>query len=134
MAHHKSAKTRIKRNETRRVINKDRNSKIKTAIKKVLTAIEANDSTTALEALRVAESEITRGAAKGIMHENTASRKVSRLSKRVKALGGKKTTVAKKAAPKTEAKPAAAKKPAAKKTTAAKKPAAKKAPAKKEEK
>lgn len=126
MAHHKSAKTRIRRNETRRVINKDRNSKIKTAMKKVEEAIEAKDAKLAQEALRVAEVEITRGASKGIMHRNTASRKVSRLAKRVKALGG-----AKVAAKKAPAKKPAAK-PAAKKAAApAKKPAAKKAPAKK---
>ena len=122
MAHHKSAKTRIKRNETRRVINKDRNSKIKTAVKKVIASVEANDYTAAQEALKVAQIEIARGASKGVMHKNTASRRISRLAKTVKAIGG-----AKKAAP---AKTTEAKKPVAKKAPA-KKPAAKKAPAKK---
>jgi len=126
MAHHKSAKTRIKRNEVRRVINKDRNSKIKTAIKKVLTAIEAQDYAAAQEAMKVAQTEISRGATKGVMHKNTASRKISRLTKAVKAVAGKKAPA------KAEAKPAAAKKAPAKKAAApAKKPAAKKAPAKK---
>lgn len=131
MAHHKSAKTRIKRNEVRRVINKDRNSKIKTAIKKVLAAVDANDSAAALEALKVAQVEISRGATKGVMHKKTASRKISRLAKAVKAVAPAKKAPAKKAAPKAEAKPAAEKKAPAKKATAAKKPAAKKAPAKK---
>ncbi|MCV6599620.1 MAG: 30S ribosomal protein S20 [Alphaproteobacteria bacterium] len=104
MAHHKSAKTRIKRNEKRRVINKDRNSKIKTAIKKVLAAVEAKDKAQASEALKVAQVEISRGATKGVMHKKTASRKISRLSKRVKSLGVAKKAPAKKAAAKKEEK------------------------------
>lgn len=87
MAHHASAKKRIVRNDKRRVINRSRVSRIKTFIKKVEAAIAAGDKNAAIEALRVAQPEIMRGASKGVMHKNTVARRVSRLALGVKKLG-----------------------------------------------
>lgn len=86
MANHKSAKKRIRRNERRAVINGDRMSRIRTFIKKVVTAVDGGDAAQAETALKAAQPEIYRGVAKGIMHKKTAARKMSRLSARVKAL------------------------------------------------
>lgn len=86
MAHHKSAKTRIERNDRRRAINTARVSRIRTFLKRVELAIGQGDKTTAQAALNAAEPEVMRGVSKGILHKNTASRKISRLSKRVAAL------------------------------------------------
>ena len=86
MANHASAKTRIRRNARRAVINGARRSRMRTFIKKVETAIGAGDSKQAEEALRAAQPEIQRNVAKGILHKSTASRKISRLSARIKAL------------------------------------------------
>tara|TARA_B100000686_G_scaffold351506_1_gene450512 strand:+ start:1480 stop:1743 length:264 start_codon:yes stop_codon:yes gene_type:complete len=87
MAQHHSAVVRTRRNERRRVINKNRVSRIRTYLRKVEEAIESGDQKKASEALRNAQPEIHRGVAKGVIHKNTASRKLSRLSKRIKALG-----------------------------------------------
>lgn len=87
MANHASAKTRVRRNEKRAAINTNRRSRIRTFIKKVEVAIESGNAKDAQEALKNAQPEIMRGVAKGIFHKNTASRKVSRLSARIKALG-----------------------------------------------
>ena len=87
MAQHDSAVVRTRRNERRRVINKNRVSRIRTYLRKVEEAIESGDQKKASEALRNAQPEIHRGVAKGVIHKNTASRKLSRLSKRIKALG-----------------------------------------------
>ncbi len=86
MANHKSAKTRIRRNERRAVINGERMSRIRTYIKKVVMAIESGDAKAADEALRAAQPELFRGVSKGIIKKQTASRKMSRLSAGVKAL------------------------------------------------
>lgn len=86
MAHHKSAKKRIRQIEKRTVVNRARRGRMRTFIKKVESAIEQGDKTTANQALREAEPEIRRAATKGVIHLNTASRKISRLSSRVKAL------------------------------------------------
>ena len=86
MAHHKSAIKRIRQTETRTERNRARRSRIPTFVKKVETAIEAGDQTVANEALRVAQSELARGVVKGVLKQNTASRKISRLNSRVKAL------------------------------------------------
>ena len=86
MAHHKSAKKRIRRNERRQVINKNRISRIRTFIRKVDEAIEAGDKKVADAAFVAAQPEIHRGVTKGVLHKATAARKLSRLSKRVKAL------------------------------------------------
>ncbi len=87
MAHHQSAKKRIRRNERRRVINANRVGRIRTYVKAVETAIEGGDAAGAKEALKAAQPEIQRGVTKGVVHKNTANRKLSRLSARVKAIG-----------------------------------------------
>jgi len=87
MANSLQAKKRIRRNETRAAINKSRVSRIRSFLRKVEEAIESGDKATAATALRTAESELMRGVTKGVIHKNTAARKVSRLSARVKKLG-----------------------------------------------
>lgn len=79
----KSAKKRALQTETKRVRNVARRSSIKTAIKKVLVALENNDVDTAKLLLKDAESKMSRAASKRVMHRNTAQRKISRLAKRV---------------------------------------------------
>jgi small subunit ribosomal protein S20 len=86
MAHHKSAKKRIRQTERRTEVNDARTSRVRTFVKKVETAIASGDKVAAASALRAAEPELQRGVTKGIVHRNAASRKVSRLSKRIKAL------------------------------------------------
>ena len=86
MAQHHSAVVRTRRNERRRVINKNRTSRIRTFLRKVEEAIESGDQKKAQDALKMAQPEIQRGVSKGVLHKNTASRKISRLSKRIKAL------------------------------------------------
>lgn len=86
MAHHKSAKKRIRQTETKTAINRSRMSRIRTFIKKVEAAIATGNPATAQDALKSAQPEIMRGVTKGVLAMGTASRKVSRLSKRVKAL------------------------------------------------
>ncbi len=80
MANIKSAKKRILVTETRTARNKAIRSKVKTAVKKVNVAIEANDKEAALVALKNATTEIDKACTKGVYHKNTASRKVSRLA------------------------------------------------------
>ena len=86
MANHKSAKKRIIRNAKRAEINGARIGRIRTFIKKVESAISAGDKDGAQVALREAQPEIMRGVSRGVIHKNTASRKMSRLSARVKAV------------------------------------------------
>ncbi|MDA1323267.1 MAG: 30S ribosomal protein S20 [Proteobacteria bacterium] len=86
MANSPSAKKRVRQSERRTEINRDRRSRIRTSIKKVEESISSGDKTAAQAALKSAQPEIMRGAAKGITHKNTASRKISRLSARIKAL------------------------------------------------
>lgn len=83
MANIKSAKKRIKVIETKTARNKSIKSKVKTEIKKVYAAVEANDKAKAQESLLVAISEIDKAKSKGIFNKNTAARKISRLSKLV---------------------------------------------------
>lgn len=83
MANIKSAKKRILVNRTKAERNKAIKSGVKTAMKKVYTAIEANDKEAAGAALLNATSVINKAATKGVYHKNNASRKVSRLSKAV---------------------------------------------------
>ena len=85
MANHKSAKTRINRNNKRSIINGARRSRVRTFVKKVIAAVLAGDKESAA-ALKVAESEMMRAAQKGVFHKNKASRTISRLSQKVKAL------------------------------------------------
>ena len=86
MANHKSAKKRIRRNLARAEINKSRMSRIRTFIKKVESAISAGDIDNARVALRQAQPQIMRGVSKGVLHKNTASRKMSRLAAGVKKI------------------------------------------------
>ena len=85
MAHHKSAKKRIRQTLVREGINKSRRSRIRTFVKRVDTAIESGDATKADSALREAQRELARGVTKGVLKAATAARKTSRLSARVKA-------------------------------------------------
>lgn len=87
MANHSSSKKAIRKIESRTLINKNRVSRIRTFVKKVETLIETGAKEDAFAALRIAEKELMRGAQKGVLHANKASRSVSRLSKRVKAIG-----------------------------------------------
>ena len=83
MANIKSAKKRILVNETKAARNKAIKSKVKTSIKKVEAAVNANDKAAATVALTVAISEINKAASKGIYHKNNSARKISRLTKAV---------------------------------------------------
>ena len=83
MANIKSAKKRILVNRTKAERNKAIRSGVKTSIKKVTAAIEANDKAAAVKALAAASSTIGKAASKGVYHKNTAARKVSRLTKAV---------------------------------------------------
>lgn len=86
MANHASSKKRIRRNAARAEVNTARRSRMRTFIKRVETAISAGSQKEAKEALQAAQPEIQRGVVKGILHKNTAARKLSRLSARIKAL------------------------------------------------
>ena len=86
MANTPQAKKRIRRNNHRAEINTSRMSRIRGFLKKVETAIAGGDKSAAAEALKAAQPELARGVARGVLHKNTASRKMSRLSKRVGAL------------------------------------------------
>ena len=87
MANTPQAKKRIRRNANRAAINGARVSRIRTFIKAVEAALEAGNKTDARDALDKAQPELARGVARGVIHKNTASRKFSRLTKRVSALG-----------------------------------------------
>jgi small subunit ribosomal protein S20 len=87
MAHHQSAKKRIRRNTRSAVSNRSRVSRIRTFVKKVETALAAGDKSAAEAAFKAAQPELHRGIGKGVLHRNTAARKISRLNTRVKALG-----------------------------------------------
>ena len=82
-----SAKKRVRTTATRTLINHSRKTRIRGFIRKVEEAIISGDMKAALAALKAAEPEIMRGVSKGVIHKNTGSRKVSRLSKRVSAMG-----------------------------------------------
>lgn len=86
MATHKSAEKRARQAERRTAVNRARTSRIKTFVKKVEAAIAGGDKTTAAAALRQAQPEVHRGVTKGVVHRNTAARKLARLSARIKAL------------------------------------------------
>jgi len=87
MANTPQAKKRIRRNARRNEINGNRVSRIRTFVKKVEAALEAGDKSAAAAALVAAQHELARGVSKGVLHKNMASRKFSRLTKRVAALG-----------------------------------------------
>jgi small subunit ribosomal protein S20 len=86
MANTPSAKKRVRQLERRTEVNKARRSRIKTFVKKVEEAISSGDAANAAEAFKTAQPEIQRGVTKGILHKNTAGRKISRLSARVRSI------------------------------------------------
>ncbi|WP_338241500.1 30S ribosomal protein S20 [Aurantiacibacter hainanensis] len=86
MANTLQSKKRIRRNNRRSEINGARKSRIRGFIKKVETACTEGKKDEAQAALKQAQPEIAKGVAKGVLHKNTAARKMSRLSKRVSAL------------------------------------------------
>ena len=86
MANHKSAEKRIRQTERRTAVNRSRVSRIRTFVKKVELAIQSGDKAAAAEALRNAQPEMMRGITKGVLHKNTVSRKLSRLSHRINTL------------------------------------------------
>lgn len=87
MANTPQAKKRIRRNAARTIVNGNRVGRIRTFIKKCESALIAGDKDAASAALVQVQPELMRGVAKGVYHKNTASRKFSRLSKAVAALG-----------------------------------------------
>lgn len=82
----RSAKKRVRRNDRRTEINGARKGRIRTFVKRVENAITSGDKAAAEVALKSAQPEMMRGVTRGVLHRNTASRKISRLSARVKAL------------------------------------------------
>lgn len=86
MANTTSAKKATRKIARRTAINKSRRSRVRSFIRKVEEAIATGDLKVATEALRAAQPELQRAASKGVVHANTASRKISRLAQRVKAL------------------------------------------------
>lgn len=88
MANTPQARKRVRQIEKRTTVNKMRRSRMRSYIRKVEEAISAGDQKLALEALKAAQPEIMRSASKGILHQNTASRKVSRLHQRIAKLTG----------------------------------------------
>jgi small subunit ribosomal protein S20 len=87
MANSPSSKKRARQAEQRAAVNKARRSRMRTFIRKVEEAIATGDVSAAAVALRQAQPEIMRSVSKGVLHKNTASRKISRLAGRVKTLG-----------------------------------------------
>lgn len=87
MANTRSAKKMVRKIATRTAVNTARRSRMRSFVRKVEEAIESGDKAAAVEALKSAQPEIMRAAHKGVIHKNTSSRKVSRLSSRIKAMG-----------------------------------------------
>lgn len=86
MANSPQAQKRARQNDARFQINKARRSRIRTFLRKVEEAIASGDKDSAAVALRNAQPELMRGVTKGVVHKNTAARKMSRLASRVKAI------------------------------------------------
>lgn len=91
MANTPSAKKAVRKIARRTAVNRSRRSQMRTYIRKVEEAIAGGDGAVALAALQAAEPLVMRAAQKGIVHKNTASRKVSRLTARVRALSASAT-------------------------------------------
>lgn len=87
MATHKSAEKRNRQSKKRNLRNSSIKSRIKTSAKKVLGSVSANDKASSEATLKAAVSLIDKAASKGTLHKNTAARKISRLTKKVNALG-----------------------------------------------
>ena len=88
MANTASARKRIRQTEKRTVRNRARRSRVRTFLRKVEQAISGGDKARAQDAFRAAQPELHRAVTKGVFHRNTVARKLSRLSTRIKALGG----------------------------------------------
>ncbi|HBH87571.1 MAG TPA: 30S ribosomal protein S20 [Syntrophaceae bacterium] len=88
MATHKSAEKRSRQNVVKRLRNASVKSSVKTRMKSVLTAVEEKDTTASESALAVAIPAISKAASKGVLHKKTASRRISRLTKKVNSLKG----------------------------------------------
>jgi small subunit ribosomal protein S20 len=86
MANSPQSKKRARQNERRFAVNKARRSRIRTYLRRVEEAIASGDQEAATAALRAAQPELMRGVTKGVVHKNTAARKISRLSARVKGM------------------------------------------------
>lgn len=86
MAHHSSAKKRIRQIVRRTEANRARVSRIRTFVRKVEEAIASGNKDTATAALRDVQPELMRGARSGLVHRNTVARRMSRLSRRIKAM------------------------------------------------
>jgi small subunit ribosomal protein S20 len=86
MANTDSAKKMVRKIARRTEVNKSRRSRVRSFIRKVEEAVASGDKKAAEVALKAAEPEIMRGVTKGVLHKNTASRKVSRLAARVKGV------------------------------------------------
>lgn len=86
MANSPQSKKRARQSERRFAVNKARRSRIRTFLRNVEEAIASGNQAAAADALRAAQPELMRGVSKGVLHKNTAARKMSRLSSRVKAL------------------------------------------------
>jgi small subunit ribosomal protein S20 len=88
MPSHASAEKRVRQTARRTAVNKNRKSQVRSAVRKVEEALASGDAAAAAAALKQAEPAIMRGVRKGVVHKNTASRKVSRLNARLKTLKG----------------------------------------------
>lgn len=86
MANTAQSKKRARQSEARYAVNKARRSRIRTFLRKVEEAIASGDADVAAAALKAAQPELARGVSKGVLHKNTVSRKISRLSSRVKSV------------------------------------------------
>ena len=86
MAHHLSAKKRIRQTARRSEVNHSRVSRIRTFVRKVEEAIASGDKDQAASAFQDAQPELMRGVNKGVLHRNTVARRLSRLSRRIKAM------------------------------------------------
>jgi small subunit ribosomal protein S20 len=86
MANTKSAKKATRKIARKTAVNKARKTRMRSSVRKLEEALAAGDKKTAAEAFKLAQPELMRAAQKGVLHKKTASRKVSRLSAKVKAL------------------------------------------------
>lgn len=89
MANIRSAAKAARKGKRREAVNVARKSRVRTFVRKVEEAIAGGDAKAAAEALRAAQPEIVRGANKRVLHKRAAARKVSRLTRRVKAMASK---------------------------------------------
>ena len=86
MANHKSAEKALRQTIRQTEVNRANRSRVRTFVRKVETALEANNKADAIAAFKMAESELMKAVTKGLHRKNTASRKISRLAHQIKAL------------------------------------------------